>query len=383
MASGRVYKRGAAWYLDYRTGRFVDGKRERIQKRARGASKSEAQAELDVLLARLHRANDGANDNRAPVFDLAEQWLAYVRMHASAVAHEQYTRHIERIREPMQLAGMILAEDVTQSKMEAVMSAMLNAGESANKINLSIKKLSACFAWASAKSRGLLQSNPLDGIKMLKAPRVKYRRALTEDEAAALLNVSNGMRRLLWWFLISTGLRAEEMAMLECRDVDLAKGCVYVREKSGWTPKTKAGTRTIPVKPELMAELSRLASGRPGDAPLFVTRDGTRQVNNLVRSLRTDMRAAWCRMDGLREKIKLTKEVRAKNSERLAYYAEEIKKIDVHALRYTFITELIARGTDPKTVQYLAGHSDIQTTLNIYAQCRTDRTENAVATLPW
>ncbi|MBN2713431.1 MAG: tyrosine-type recombinase/integrase [Planctomycetes bacterium] len=59
-------------------------------------------------------------------------------------------------------------------------------------------------------------------------------------------------------------------------------------------------------------------------------------------------------------------------------------QLDLHALRCTFITELIASGVGPKSVQYLAGHKDIKkTTLAIYAQFRGGKIENAIEKLSW
>lgn len=37
-----------------------------------------------------------------------------------------------------------------------------------------------------------------------------------------------------------------------------------------------------------------------------------------------------------------------------------------HILRHTYITNLILSGANVKVVQYLAGHSKVETTLNIY-----------------
>jgi hypothetical protein len=39
-----------------------------------------------------------------------------------------------------------------------------------------------------------------------------------------------------------------------------------------------------------------------------------------------------------------------------------------HLLRHTYITNLLYAGVDPKTVQYLAGHENSKTTMDIYAR---------------
>ena len=41
-----------------------------------------------------------------------------------------------------------------------------------------------------------------------------------------------------------------------------------------------------------------------------------------------------------------------------------------HILRHTYITNLLYAGVDPKTVQYLAGHENSKTTMDIYAKIK-------------
>ena len=42
-------------------------------------------------------------------------------------------------------------------------------------------------------------------------------------------------------------------------------------------------------------------------------------------------------------------------------------KVHPHLLRHTYITRLCESGMDIKKIQYLAGHSDIKMTLNVYS----------------
>ena len=52
-----------------------------------------------------------------------------------------------------------------------------------------------------------------------------------------------------------------------------------------------------------------------------------------------------------------------------------------HALRHTYITRLFEADVNPKTVQKLVGHSDIQTTLNIYTHVDNKVKKDAVEKL--
>lgn len=50
-------------------------------------------------------------------------------------------------------------------------------------------------------------------------------------------------------------------------------------------------------------------------------------------------------------------------------------KVTPHILRHTYITNLLYAGVDPKTVQYLAGHENSKTTMDIYAKVKYNKPE--------
>ena len=50
-------------------------------------------------------------------------------------------------------------------------------------------------------------------------------------------------------------------------------------------------------------------------------------------------------------------------------------EVTPHQLRHTYITNLIYKGVDPKTVQYLAGHENSKTTMDIYAKVKYNKPE--------
>lgn len=52
-----------------------------------------------------------------------------------------------------------------------------------------------------------------------------------------------------------------------------------------------------------------------------------------------------------------------------------------HVLRHTYATMAAGTGIDPKTLQSIMGHADIQTTMNRYAHRKMDKIEEAKETL--
>lgn len=51
-------------------------------------------------------------------------------------------------------------------------------------------------------------------------------------------------------------------------------------------------------------------------------------------------------------------------------YKEELPQITPHVYRHTYCTNMARSGVSPKTLQYLMGHADIATTLNVYTHLK-------------
>ena len=47
-------------------------------------------------------------------------------------------------------------------------------------------------------------------------------------------------------------------------------------------------------------------------------------------------------------------------------YKEQLPKVTPHVCRHTFCSNMAKSGMNPKTLQYLMGHSDISVTMNTY-----------------
>lgn len=66
-----------------------------------------------------------------------------------------------------------------------------------------------------------------------------------------------------------------------------------------------------------------------------------------------------------------------KNNPKLVYAIDF--DVTPHQLRHTYITNLLYAGIDPKTVQYLAGHENSKTTMDIYAQVKYNKPEELLS----
>ena len=59
----------------------------------------------------------------------------------------------------------------------------------------------------------------------------------------------------------------------------------------------------------------------------------------------------------------------------------EIRDFSVHSLRHTFCTRFCENETNLKVIQEIMGHSDITTTMNIYAEATNDKKQEAFSQL--
>ena len=53
-------------------------------------------------------------------------------------------------------------------------------------------------------------------------------------------------------------------------------------------------------------------------------------------------------------------------------YRIQMPKVTPHVCRHTFCSNMAKSGMNPKTLQYIMGHSDISVTLNVYTHAQFD-----------
>lgn len=184
--------------------------------------------------------------------------------------------------------------------------------------------------YKDAVRRGVVESNPLDGVTRPKLdrplPHALTVRAVTQAIEAIGDSSPEGLRdRALVETLYATGLRVFELASLTVRDV--GSDLLTVVGKGGKTRRVPMG------KPAREALARYLEGGRY----LLASEDAGDALWVGVRGGALDSR-------GIRRVV----------ARRLATFP--------HALRHSFATHLLEGGADLRTVQDLLGHSDLATT---------------------
>lgn len=162
---------------------------------------------------------------------------------------------------------------------------------------------------------------------------------------AILAQLPNAAHRAYIETLVGTGMRKGEALALRVGDVDLTSQHPAIRitkaRKHGHngvhrigTTKTRSSRRTVTIDEDLVAILREHIAGRPGSDLLFdLGNEGTWQRNHWVPAVRA------------------------------AQLAENPR---IHDLRHTHASWLLAEGMPLFAVSKRLGHSDIQTTANIY-----------------
>ena len=228
-------------------------------------------------------------------------------------------------------------------------------------------------AFRMAYEEDVIKKNPFDfDLSGVVPNNAKPRQALTDQELIDWLDfVKNDStyRKYSDEFivLLGTGLRVSEFCGLTLQDIDFDEMRIKVERQLARTrsgkfyvekPKTKNGVRYIPMSPEVCESMQNIVQQRYSGGPEIII-DGVVGFLLLDRShrpkvaLHIENELRWCMK---------------KYQKR--YPNKKLPKITPHVLRHTFCTNMARNGMAIKNLQYLMGHSDVGTTLNIYTHSR-------------
>lgn len=245
-------------------------------------------------------------------------------------------------------------------------------------------------AFQMAVRDNILRTNPASGVmgeikKNLKN-RPEPRHALTPAEEKAFLDFIKQPEyyrcRPLFIFMFGTGCRVGEAIGIRWDDIKLDDGVVdinhdltyYPREEHGFKcryeigdPKTFPSFRKIPLLPEVKeALLNERENQQKYGYRNLMELDG---YSNFVFCNRFGgFRNAGSINDQIGrivDKYNAQEEVKAAKEQREPLI---IPKFSCHITRHTFCSRLCENGTNIKLIQQIMGHSDIRTTMNIYAE---------------
>ncbi|MHC4398745.1 MAG: tyrosine-type recombinase/integrase [Planctomycetota bacterium] len=336
--------------------------------------------------------NDAIGNGHITLEELADQYVRACRLRLKPSTCDMYE---ERLAYTIRHLGITYPSDVSLSLVDDYACKRLSDGRATRTPNLEISVLRRMFGWAV--QRELIPANPISRWKPTKDKPTKKRRAMRPDEVQKLLKAAPLWRRMLYMVMLASGIRKSEARQLRIADLDTGRYLLRVRPEIA---KTGRG-RTIPLPPPLVAMvISWLRKDLPGRSErqaaylgslrnrlaaheqqgngdtsaveslrehedrivesinhdfLFVNGRGLPLRCNLLRSLRTDLLNAGVAPEGL----------------------------DLHSLRYTANTTMVASGLNSQIVRARMGHASSAMT-DLYTDDKLigdNRDTSAAATL--
>ena len=321
------------------------------------------------------------------VADYCEKWLLMHSAKVSKKTLEGYTRNMNRyIVEPL---GHMYLSDVTADDIRV---ALVPVSKKSAGLYAQINMLVKCIFY-SAERNDLIDYNPSANISAKGGTQAKGKEALTDEQAEILLNTIRGLPPYLFVMIgYYSGLRREEILGLQWDCVFLDVPTPYISVRRAWrtehnrpvvstTLKTPAAKRDVPI-PQCLVDCLREAKAKSISAyviadskgnPLSDSQFGRVWKHVVVRS--TKERTCYKMVNGQRIKYKIhpTLGTHQANNPKIVYAMDFT--VTPHQLRHTYITNLLHAGVDPKTVQYLAGHENSKTTMDIYAKVKYNKPE--------
>jgi integrase len=359
--SGHIRRRGArSWELKFDLG--IDpltGKRCIRYASVKG-TKRDAQAKLTELLSEAARGVlvDPSKETLGAFLDRWDRdWATH---NVSLKTAERYRQLIGHQIKPQ--LGAMPVQRIKPVHLNAAYTKLLQSG-GINGAPLAAKTVGHVHqllrrALGHAAQWGVISQNP---AALVRPPRVAQTEIeiIREDEIRLVLNALRDRNPPLYTIAalaLATGMRRGELLALRWKDVDLDGGKLRVEQSLEQTrgglrfkaPKTKHGRRTVTLPASAVADLrghwkataeQRLALGLGRGVPddlVFAMWDGSPHKPNTLTM-------TWLRASQITG-----------------------RRINLHALRHTHVSSLIAAGIDILTISRRLGHANATITLGVY-----------------
>lgn len=357
-----------AWQCDYRD---AAGKRRSKQ----FDRKRDAEAHMDAVKRELHDGTHTHHRDSITVSDAADLLVA----HAEANDLERST--VKRYRE---LADLHIKPRIGAKKLSELTKPMIEELRLELLADLSRPMAGKVLAHLSmiinrAMDLGKVGKNVARSVRVTKAKR-DVEKVVPPDRAdlKKMIKAATDDERALIMTAITTGLRSSELRGLRWADIDLKSAKITVTQRADqWgvigPPKSEAGRRTIPIPPQLVAELKRWKLKSPPSSLdlAFPSSTGTPQRhNNMLRRtyFPLQVRAGL----GVPKLDKAGEPIVDEDGQPVM-----TGKYGFHQMRHAAASGWIANLIDLKRLQVWIGHENIETTINIYGHLLVDQGRDA------
>ncbi|AFQ29618.1 site-specific integrase [Bacillus thuringiensis] len=379
MASFQKYetKQGYKWLLIAEIG--IDpttGKRK--QKKVRGF-KTKKEAQLAAARIEQEVAN-GTYINEPDILfkDFVQEWL---NIYSKSTKISSLRVRQKQSNKLVDFFANIKMKDITKKMYQTALNDLHDKGYAFN--TLDGIHTAGRMIFKKAIELQIIKSNPTDNVKLPRKVEtvediendkkaIKY---LEKEELAHFLQVAKekGLDNDYVFFsiLAYSGLRAGELLALKWTDVDFENNTIKITKTLYnpdnnsqhyhlLTPKTKGSIRTIKMDQGIM-KLLKSHKAKQNELKLY------------TRPQYVDQGFVITKASGYPEVMKMIQN----RLKRLIKLSNITKNITPHSFRHTHTSLLIEAGVGIKEIQQRLGHTDIETTMNIYAHMTKNMEEKA------
>ena len=314
------------------------------------------------------------------VAEYCEKWLLMQSAKVSSATMKGYTSDMRNyIIKPL---GDMYMEEVTADDIRLALVPLTKKSEGLyNTVNMLIK----CIFYSAERSE-LIAYNPCVGISAKGGKPTKKKDALTDQQVEVLLDTVKGLPPYLFIMIcLYSGLRREEALGLQWDCVFLDAPTPYISVRRAWRSehnrpvvstvlKTPAAKRDIPI-PKCLVDCLREAKENSISDYVIADSKGEPLAYSqfqrvwqyvVVRSTKPRNYYKYVNGESIKYTVTPTLGMTQKNQPKIRYTIDF--DVTPHQLRHTYITNLLYAGVDPKTVQYLAGHENSKTTMDMYKE---------------
>jgi integrase len=345
MQSGRVYKKGTAWFLQYWQPVIENGVRtkKRVAKKLgpikRLKTKKDIDAEVQKILGPINGQSAPAESTDRVVDFIENKFLPHCESELRPATYAGYAQMFGYLKPHL---GDIRMRDFRTSHAKKILKAVADEKMRAHTTHKNMKAfLSSAFKYAVGED--LIEHNPVREADPVRGLPARARAAYTVDEVSAMLAVLPEPARTVVLTAALTGLRKAELQGLRWEDLTEEADRLFVR-RSVWEghvnpPKTNKSVGSIPLVPLLGEALAEHRKTTP-DGYIF-------QVSN----------GAPLRADNLLKRTML----------------EPLKKAGIqwrgwHPFRHGVGTTLHALGTPIKIISDILRHTETKITMDLYVK---------------
>ena len=321
------------------------------------------------------------------VAEYCEKWLYMKSAKISRGTLRGYRNAMDNyIIKPL---GDMYLSDVTADDIKL---AMIPVSKMSQGYYSTVNMLMKCIFYSAERSN-LLDYNPSAGISAKGGKPKKKKDALTDEQAKRLLDAIRGLPPYVFVMIgLYAGLRREEILALQWDCVFLDVPTPYISVQRAWRSnhgrpeistvlKTNASKRDVPIPKRLIdclqeakaASKSKFVVADSNGEPLSYSQFQRVWQYIVVRTAKPRYRYKYVNGQSIKILMNPTLGEHQKNNPKIVYSLDF--DVTPHQLRHTYITNLLYAGVDPKTVQYLAGHKNSKTTMDIYAKIKYNKPE--------